>query len=417
MEENKIIKMSPLSHPTPQNTPVQPAVYTVVTPSGPVKAVATLCFRGGVRPDKTRPTAAKRLLDFETEDVFEEYHEDCDTAIKLQSEYDAMVYKLDEKDNVINQQAEQIKTLKEAASESEFDIFEVEYWRKVCHEQLQKFNAIYSHCCNLADDIDKKDDYISALVNSEEMAQNLYQQQKTMAISLLALTNKERKSKFIMGDHKLSYAKTAPTEALRDEMERSAIRKRGEMETAFIKKMVATVDSLTKHYSPDRYQENISTINLSSTRSPTDPEGLPDCVPSEMFALWLYQEELTPEEELQYDRYLQQQLRPLPTHSPPLLKPFVNWAKLNPFQHRNLPAPSLFPIQGCSQVTSFYTATMRDPEVYLGGQVLIWGRKHHPFGALHGFNTNMGAVAVPSQPLHGYRCCPGSGTLEIDARG
>ena len=65
--------------------------------------------------------------------------------------------------------------------------------------------------------------------------------------------------------------------------------------------MVDTVDSLTKYYSPDKYQ-NTSTINLSITRSTTDPEGLPDCVPSEIFALWLYQEELIPEEELQYNR-------------------------------------------------------------------------------------------------------------------
>ena len=31
------------------------------------------------------------------------------------------------------------------------------------------------------------------------------------------------------------------------------------------------------------------------------PERLPDCVPQEMFALWLHQEDLTPEEEVQYD--------------------------------------------------------------------------------------------------------------------
>ena len=57
------------------------------------------------------------MLDFKTEDVMEETHKDCDTEDKLQSEYDTMVEELEEKDNVINQQAELIKVLQEAATE------------------------------------------------------------------------------------------------------------------------------------------------------------------------------------------------------------------------------------------------------------------------------------------------------------
>ena len=237
MEEKKIIsplgcftKMSPLSTPTPKNsTPIPAAVYTVLKPSGPIKAVPTPCFREGVRLGRTRTTTARKLFDFETKDASEENHRELQSAAieALQSDCDAMVDKLEKKDNVIKMQAEQIKVLQEAPSRYELDIFEVDNWRAVYQDQLLKFNALYSHCCNLAMDIDKKDEYISALVNSEEIAINLYQKQKTMTISLLALTNKERKSKFILGDHKITYATTTPTEALRNEMESSAIRKRG----------------------------------------------------------------------------------------------------------------------------------------------------------------------------------------------
>ena len=254
MEANKIIsplgcstQLSPLCTP-PKNAPVQPLIYTVVTASGPVRAVrVTPCVRGGVLHDQTRPTVARRLFAFE-DDVQDNPDESEAAILNVQSEHDAMIDELEEKDIVIKMQAEQIKVLQDTASKSDLDIFEVDYWRAVYQDQLLKFNALYSHCCNLAMDIDKKDEYISALVNSEEIAINLYQKQKTMTISLLALTNKERKSKFILGDHKITYATTAPTEALRDEMESSAIRKRGEVESAFITKIIANMDRLAMHH-------------------------------------------------------------------------------------------------------------------------------------------------------------------------
>ena len=137
-----------------------------------------------------------------------------------------------------------------------------------------------------------------------------------------------------------------------------------------------------------------------------------------MFALWLHQEDLTPEEEVQYDKYLQKKLRPPPIHSPTLKKPWVNWTKLNPFQHRNLPQPSPFPIQGCSPDPEFYLKTVTLNDLFYT-KTLKWGRDDDkcPFGYLHGFSTNMGTVAVPDQVLHGYRCEPRSGTWQIDAKG
>ena len=84
MEENKIIiplgcftQISPLSTPL-QNAPVTP-VYTVVTQSGPVRAVnVTPCFRGGVRHVQTRPTATRKLF----EDDLEENPEESEAANK-----------------------------------------------------------------------------------------------------------------------------------------------------------------------------------------------------------------------------------------------------------------------------------------------------------------------------------------------
>ena len=54
--------------------------------------------------------------------------------------------------------------------------------------------------------------HLSTLSESEKLATSLYQQQKSVVNSLLAMVNKERKVKFIMGGHKLSCATTAPTE-------------------------------------------------------------------------------------------------------------------------------------------------------------------------------------------------------------
>ena len=72
------------------------------------------------------------------------------------------------------------------------------------------------------------------------------------------------------------------TQAVKHEMAGAANRKRTEEQTLFIPWMVDTVYSLTKYYSPDKYQ-NTSTMNLSITRSTIDPKGLPDYVPSEIF--------------------------------------------------------------------------------------------------------------------------------------
>ena len=70
-------------------------------------------------------------------------HEACEDEIEaMQMAYDTMVA---EKDFVINQQAEQLKVLQEAAEKYEFDMLEIEYWRNISQKHQRKFNVLYSH--------------------------------------------------------------------------------------------------------------------------------------------------------------------------------------------------------------------------------------------------------------------------------
>ena len=64
----------------------------------------------------------------------------------------------------------------------------------------------------------------------------------------------------------------------------------------------------------------------------------------------------TAEEEAEYDRHLERELRPAPIHSPRLKKPAVNWNRLNPGQFKNLPKAEAFPVSSCSPDPEFYLA-------------------------------------------------------------
>ena len=289
------------------------------------------------------------------------------------------------------------------------DALEHELKAKVSDEVDAEVNAF----------IVKQKAHIAALKTSEKLATSLYKQQQVLVNTLLAMVNKERKVEFIMGGHKLSRATTAPTEKVRSEMELSAKRNRREEESEYISRMCKKVDELAAQYNSDRYNANKS-INLSMPSSTPDPTNLPSSVPEELFAIWLFQEGLTPDEEERYDRFLRQQMRPPLVKSPPLQQPRVNWNRLNPGQYKNLPQPVLCPVQSCSPDPMFYE---KEVDVYISqGQGSMrkypaWGRTEAPFGKMYGFSTNMGTVAVPDVPVHGYRCCHYSGTWQIDAGG
>ena len=122
-----------------------------------------------------------------------------------------------------------------------------------------------------------------------------------------------------------------------------------------IAQSVMVVDQLARVYSPpDRYEHAPTIIELSEPWYV--PQHIFSWVHSEMLALGVYsfKEEVTPEEEEQYNRFLQKQLRPDPISSPHLPKTCVNWNRLNLGQFKNLSSPSELPVSGCSPDPDFY---------------------------------------------------------------
>ena len=242
------------------------------------------------------------------------------------------------------------------ASWLEFDIFEVEYWRAVAEKQQLKFDALYTHCRNLADELENSKSAISALKESEAMAQNLYQKTRAMTKSLLALGEKERKVKLIHGDHQLAYNTVSPMEDTRLQMEEAAQRQKEKVRQdrlAEIARLCNAVDKIAAKY--DRY-DNVSTvIKLPSIRYTNN--DLPDCVPIDLMGLWLLvaDQEIQPstrEMEL-YEDFLRLQVRPPPIYSPDLRRPYVNWVNLNKHRRKNLPDPVFFPVQSAPTDPAF----------------------------------------------------------------
>ena len=141
-------------------------------------------------------------------------------------------------------------------------------------------------------------------------------------------------------------------------------------------------------------------------------------VEQHMIATWLFSVEPTKEEQEKYDKYLEAQMRPDPIYSPTLMKPRVNWSRLNTNMLRNLPIPVMYPMHGCAQSPEFYDSTV-DVE-HFGGQKLDTKLVFHsakPFGSLYGFWTSHGVLPPPEEAVHGYHCCPETGTWVIAADG
>jgi len=284
---------------------------------------------------------------------------------------------------------------------------EVQNWRSAHQQQDEKFQALYSHCRSLANERDKLRDHISALSICEAKTKELSDQQQKLTKSLLALIEKEKKTKFINGSHSLDYSVTQPTPAVRHEMADSMSRIRKED----ITRLSNLVDTLAHKYSPDmnRYSQS-NTTNDSEQVCVSNPDHLPPAVPLEMYAIWLHShdEDLTVEEAEQYDGYLVRQTRPPPIYSPNLPKPYVNWMRFNPNMRRNLPIPMMCPKLGCSQDPNFYNLTVPTYNYtpytrhYTDQPPTPVFEKGEPFGSEYGFVTEMGVMPVPSYPIHGF---------------
>ena len=89
-----------------------------------------------------------------------------------------------------------------------------------------------------------------------------------MTKSLLGVINKEKRVKFITGDHQITYKQVNPTDNTRDEMALAAARireKEKKQEYAKLQKLSDMVDRLAQKYG-DRY-ENISVVLTNQLRA------------------------------------------------------------------------------------------------------------------------------------------------------
>ena len=105
-------------------------------------------------------------------------------------------------------------------------------------------------------------------------------------------------------------------------------------------------------------------------------------------------------------------------HSAQVAIPRVDFSKVKPHLHRKLPKPESIPVQACSIDPNFYTSCTDCVNARSrGGQYPEHGyracappfEQSSPFGALPGFVTSLGAVAVPEEPIGGYVYDGGSG--------
>jgi len=92
------------------------------------------------------------------------------------------------------------------------------------------------------------------------------------------------------------------------------------------------------------------------------------------------------------------------------LQPVVNWEKVNISALKKFPAPVKFPVHSVSPDPMFYLNDCAC-KVRRAGNLCTcphYGAKqapflkHHPFGALSGFTTNLGVLPIPATPMFGH---------------
>merc|ERR1719318_1113239 len=191
----------------------------------------------------------------------------------------------------------------------------------------KKFRAMHFNCVNLSKELQKKDEKLDLLKESDRLQQQLSLQQQSLARSTVALY-RQHKTRFIMGQHSVVYRPTDSSPVVQQEMTLAAARIRKakqEQERAEHTRLSAAVDRLALKY--DRYNL-ISTTNIHNTRCATD--GLPCIVPRDMMGIWLFADNMEPtqEEIAMYEFHLQKEVRGPPIYSPNLPRPTVNCSLL-----------------------------------------------------------------------------------------
>ena len=109
-------------------------------------------------------------------------------------------------------------------------------------------------------------------------------------------------------------------------------------------------------------------------------------------------------------------------HSAQVAIPRVDFSKVKPHLHRKLPKPQSVPVQACSNDPALYNKCTgihcnkeHDGSKHYGATYAEHDSRSKftdssvPFGALPGFVTSLGVVAVPDEPIGGYVYDGGSG--------
>ena len=203
----------------------------------------------------------------------------------------------------------------------------------------------------MEDKLEEKDHLINLMQvkldcmrEADKSSQQLILRQKQLAKSTVALVSKQRKTK--MADaHTVRYTTTKARPEVEDEItlaeRREWERKRlGQKEE--IDAIVSAVDRISASY--DRYQNVSTIITFSEPRSEVVPDHLFTWVEKDMITMWLLSMEPTKEEQEKYEKHLEEQMRPDPIYSLTLLKPRVNWSRLNTNMLRNLPISVKYPL-------------------------------------------------------------------------
>ena len=116
-----------------------------------------------------------------------------------------------------------------------------------------KFNAMHFNCVNLFHELQKKDDKLDLLKESDRLQKQLSMQQQLLARSTVALYQ-QHKTRFIMGQHSVVHRPTDSSPVVQQEITLAAARIRmakQEQERAEHNKLSAAVDRLATKY--DRY--------------------------------------------------------------------------------------------------------------------------------------------------------------------
>ena len=140
-------------------------------------------------------------------------------------------------------------------------------------------------------------------------------------------------------------------------------------------------------------------LNATPPRSPQKDENWPKTMLEKVNALEdKYSETFSPK--MGVDGFI---------HSAKVVIPKIDFSKVKPHLQRNLPKPEAFPVQGCSPDSNFYEEHNHSQPYYEGRYEKAKFDLASPFGTKAGFETNLGIVAIPDSPLHGYIYAGGYG--------